>query len=748
MGWTVLAAFAVLAPALRPGVSLGPFDLLSWFGLTAHHGVQVHNPLQSDQIQQFLPWINLAWQQVHSGHLPLWNPYSVMGMPLAFNWQSGVFSLPVALAYLFPVHLAYTVVVLARLVTAGTGAYVLCRVLGLSSLSSAFAGTAFELSGPVVAHSGWPTVGVLSWGGWILAMVLLVVQGRHRFGHVALLGAFAAFAVYGGDPESLVVLVVAVVVFLAVYGLAGRRRVSARSLMGLGAAGCLGVAWSAPLLFPGVELASASARRGGTGMSGYSVTHVLLLLGSFDGASFPSLVYVGVITSALALTGAVVVWGRPEVRALVAMVALCAVLSFVSLVDDALHAVPLVGTVTWTRSVMVLALGLAVLGAVGLDALAAALTGVGRGPAIQWATRGLLGCGVVLVFVAAGVAAGAWLSADHNWRGFIAPGVELVVGLLVVSRRWRGWFGLRRERLARTFARLALPVVVAVQSLALVAAGISYWSMTSGYFPETAGTAALQVAAGSSLVGLGSCGLRHYLARSSQPAGILANANVAYEVDELDVYDPILPTAYFKLWRSTSGRQESESLMHVGVFCPQVSTVAEARLFGVQYVLETPGRPGPTGAVFAGRMGDEALYRIPRSGRATVSAVPAGRGRLALEAPGTPVPFEQLGPGSYQVVLFSTVPQVLRLRLTAVPGWRATIDGRPAPVSTWADHIMVQLRVPAGNHVVELRYWPTAFMAGLVVALVALAGCALSGLVVVLSRRRPRVVRAAINSPQ
>src|ERR1700722_8569793 len=92
--WVLAAAAVVMAPALAHGASLGPFDLLSRYGLTRQHGVVVHDSLSSDQIDAFIPWTSLAWTQVHHGSLPLWNPYTALGLPLAFNWQSATFSLP------------------------------------------------------------------------------------------------------------------------------------------------------------------------------------------------------------------------------------------------------------------------------------------------------------------------------------------------------------------------------------------------------------------------------------------------------------------------------------------------------------------------------------------------------------------------------------------------------------------------------------------------------------------------------
>ena len=171
-----------MAPALAHGASLGPFDLLSRYGLSSRSGVVVHNSLSSDQIDAFIPWTNLAWTQVHHGHLPLWNPYSALGMPLAFNWQSAPFSVAAVVGYLFPVHLAYTAQVLVTLVIAGTGVYVLGRVLGLGVLGCTMAATVYELSGPFMGWLGWPVATVMSFAGWLFVAAILVVRGERRAG--------------------------------------------------------------------------------------------------------------------------------------------------------------------------------------------------------------------------------------------------------------------------------------------------------------------------------------------------------------------------------------------------------------------------------------------------------------------------------------------------------------------------------------------------------------------------------------
>ena len=242
VAWVVAAAVAVIAPALSHGASLGPYDWIDRYGLTAVHGA-VRQDIHGDQVTQMIPWTQLAWIQVHQGHLPLWNPYSALGMPLAFNWQSATFSLPSLVGYLMPLRLAFTAQVIVTLFVAGTGAYTLSRVLKLGVLASVFAGTVFELNGAFISWLGWPIYSVLSWTGWLFVAVLFVLRGGRRARHVAFLAIVLAAAIYAGQPDPLVVLVLSVFVF-AVALLVQR-------LPALGGSG--------PILRPTVDLVLAAA---------------------------------------------------------------------------------------------------------------------------------------------------------------------------------------------------------------------------------------------------------------------------------------------------------------------------------------------------------------------------------------------------------------------------------------------------------------------------------------------------------
>ncbi len=100
-------------------------------------------------------------------------------------------------------------------------------------------------------------------------------------------------------------------------------------------------------------------------------------------------------------------------------------------------------------------------------------------------------------------------------------------------------------------------------------------------------------------------------------------------------------------------------------------------------------------------------------------------------------------PATWRVAVDSTSASVVRLRLTDVPGWNATIDGRPLALQSWASGLMLQARVPAGRHVVELQYWPAAFTVGIVVAgSIVVGGAVAMTTGVILGRRRRRAPSA------
>ena len=86
------------------------------------------------------------------------------------------------------------------------------------------------------------------------------------------------------------------------------------------------------------------------------------------------------------------------------------------------------------------------------------------------------------------------------------------------------------------------------------------------------------------------------------------------------------------------------------------------------------------------------------------------------------------------VRLESSSPQILVFAETFIPGWEATIDGRPTEI--WRANAYYQaVFVPAGAHEIVFRYQPAALRLGLVIALIALPALAILWLLPTLARR-------------
>jgi hypothetical protein len=735
LAWIVAISVAPMLSVLVRSRTLGPFDILYNIGLTKIPGVSIHNPISGDQITQMIPWSTLNWRAVHAGQLPLWNPFNALGLPQAFNFQSAPFALSSLASYLVPLKQAFATEVIVKSLIAGTGGLFLGRCLKMSTLAALFAATAFELSGPFTAWLGWPQSGSVAWLPWMLGAALLILDDRQTARAVALLALSVAMCTFAGHPETLL-LNVGCVGILVVASIAARGRALAtegpaqlrRALLVL-AGGAAGLALAAPLLLPGIPVLRGSIRNvaisypglpssyiGGLlspGLHGFPVTGSRYTgsLNYYDAAD-----WVGAATVLFGLTALLSSWRRRGTQVMGAIGLLFTLVLFVRPVSHLVSSVPVGRILHWDRATIPLALAWAMLAGFGIDALRRRW----REPAVQRAlaiAAGIVALGLVglLAVHLRGPATGPLGAAELRSLAWPLAIVVLAGLAAVVLRTWSRLDARASHRRAGTTwpPRIALGALVAVGLANLVLVSPQLWSSSTTFYATTPGVAALRAHVGDARVGFGGCATLNGLPPST---GILIDSNIAYGVAEFAAYDTIISRALFESWQRSTGAPLDLRFTR-GAICPSIPSASVARHFGIGFVLEPPGHAGPTGTTYVTTIDGEPLYRVPGAALATL----APRGAPADGAGSLPLRTTRPTYASIQLTTRSARATTLYVHEEAYPGWHVSVDGHPTAFSLY-DGVMLKLDLPAGSHVVTLRYQPASFLWGIALALAAALG--------------------------
>lgn len=285
----------------------------------------------------FYPYRDYASEAVRSGRVPLWNPYSFMGVPFLANSQAGfLYPLNLALAWL-PVERMVNASIVLHSALAAMGAFLWGRRgLGLGRPAAWLTGLCFGLGGYFLAQvEHLNQVQVLAWLPWLLWVYTW--QKPRRFTpmsdaawsgvHTMVLGLIIALQFLAGHTQS---------VFICLVGLAGytflptsweviRGRSVWRELVRPSAivagAAILGGVLAAVQLLPTLELSRLSIRSGGLPYKeavSFSLRPELVgraLLPSWGAALFPEFVaYVGIVGLGLAVVAVWADWWEEKAR--------------------------------------------------------------------------------------------------------------------------------------------------------------------------------------------------------------------------------------------------------------------------------------------------------------------------------------------------------------------------------------------------------------------------------------------------
>lgn len=356
----------------------------------------------SDIFNGELPGRVLVGQLIRHAQAPVWTNQLCSGMPLT---GSAADPLGLAAFSLLPPAAALDLFVVVLLLVAAHGAYGLARRFGADRPGAVLAGLAFAGSGYIACQL--KHLGIVSTIVWLPVGLLLIDRAlgagigprpptlARRVLFIAAFGLVFAEQVLCAFPQSAYICALVYASFALFRTVTERRRlgslpVSLALLGGLGVAAVLGAAAGAVVLLPLSELGSVSDRAEPLGWAwstrlAYWPPNILTFLVPYvhgdisdntyvgDSLFWEDYGYVGAATFLLALYAAVREWRRPVVvfSILLTLVAYLLVLGAATPVFGVAYVlVPGIKLFRFpTRFLIVVELGLALLGAIGLTRL-------------------------------------------------------------------------------------------------------------------------------------------------------------------------------------------------------------------------------------------------------------------------------------------------------------------------------------------------------------------------------------------
>ena len=713
-----------------------------------------------------------------AGSIPSWNPFTLGGTPFASDPQSGWLYLPaMALYAALPCHVAVRWFVLAQPILGGLGTYGFLRSEGLSRPAATVGGVglALAVAGSLVAVY-LPFAGALAWTALLLAAASRAFPAATR---VARIGWIAAAAVAWGQlvsahPTNGLALGTGALAAYAAARLmadvrAGRRTTGAALAVSGGLVAAM-LAVNLAILLPRLaylprttmglgfgRIEALAASVSGDPVPAPGVGPGAPLLWPLQLSLWPGL-YAGAAVLALAFAG----WWNRRHRALtVAFSAFAAVTYLLSLdlvaraVAPVVRAIPLGGLYLHSpwRFRLGLLVALPVLAAVGVEAwrdsrsAGRRLTMLAPGIAV-WGILPLFVVGPAPLAMAAagamGTAAALWAAARTSW-GSVAVPVVLAVELSAAALLGQGQTReTGRAEFAptgtstRPFTNLLEPDVEAaayVRPGPVVAAlrrvdGSRFASVDPALASEPRGLLPHQdpedwnlMANGRSMLfgledaqGYNPVQLLRYwtFVRAVNPAPVDYNAAVFVELTPavralLDVDVAVAPAG-------RSPFADARELATEGNWAAYALSGSTPRASVVHSWTVVPGASAALREVLDPSF-DASVTAVLEVDRGIVLPAP-----VPFPAPTATAEYRSLGPQSARVDMETDQPGLLVIRNLFDPGWRATVDGQPAPILV-ADGFLQAVPLPDGRHTVMLSYddpWIGYGLAGSALALAVL----------------------------
>jgi hypothetical protein len=680
-----------------------------------------------DSVGQFYPWRKFASDTIHSGYLPLWNPYQFCGTPFVANSQSAVFYPGNLLFYILSPATAAGWSAFIHLILAASFMYVFLRGLGANQASGAVAGVAFAFSTWEISWLHLPTF--LATSCWLPLILHLTRQVFMR--PVMRVGLGLAVSVgmcllAGHLQVAFYVLFAALLmaVWLAV-GLIRNTgtRAALFPFMGWGIALGLGILLAGPQLVPTLELSRQSHRKGAPTAEGYKAytdysVHAAGLATLFipdffnnpsnQGARYFGIskgekyfnyaegaMYVGLLPAVLALFAVI----RRRTSTLTPFLGVLAILSLLMALGTPIDAlfyfhVPGFGqSGSPGRALILWTFAVASLSGIGMNTISITEKKMGRSAVGSLAVLGL----VAAVALTLGMSIRNQNPGTDWDAGIQRQTVSMLLAGAVLMLSASG--ALRQE--------LRAPAALILIGADLVVTGISYnpTAPAKEVYPRTQLTTYLKAHLGHDRI----MPVNQNWSMIGPDAVLPPNGAMVYGLRDLQGYDSLFPGQYKAFMNRLAAPMPDSSPQEVGnmVFArnpgsPQVAD-SGVRLIISRQPLDLPGSK------------ESFVDQVH------VYELPSPRGRAYLETETTVKAFlEWLEDGATRISFPVNwqAPSTLHLADQFYAGWRADVDGGSVEIKR-DNEVFRSVAVPSGRHTVSFRYLPASFAIGLFLSLVS-----------------------------
>ncbi len=670
-----------------------------------------------DQADFFFPLKLYTADRLRAFEIPLWNPWSGAGEPWLANAQAGVFYPPTFLFLLPWPGLAAGLFLLLHFAVAAWGMWRFCRDEGVTAPGALLAATVFAGSGLAASLSAfWNHFGAFAWIPAILWLARSGLRSRAAGAACALLIGLQAMA---GSPELSAATILLTLMFVRARRAeppSGWRETSpAGSLRrGFAAAG-LGLCLAAWALLPMAELAIHSQRRAPfladvREMGAVRAGAVASLLGAGEdpaGNFFFASLFLGPIPLAAAAAAFAERQRRSLAWLLAAVGALGILFAAAGPPGSWLRELPGLDRVRYPAKALTVSLfSLAALSGLGLDALRflsgrrarflLALAAGGGGLAVlalsrQPATvRVATGAGLVALLLL------AWLRPAAPAAGAALSGlVALAVAVSFSSANRAVFRFVPAEEIRRLPAAAPLLTRLPGRVLTPTMAELAPWVTRDWTFDAATVRRQREALLGYTNLLSGVRTIRTASALPTEGARRIADA-IDAGPDPARAAGAASGRTFWTPFPLQGGMPSDGRLQRASIepYRPRISLVG-------QYEIE----PDPERA-----WSRAALGKSDWSRRVLLDREPSPRPQPAA---GRYVIARIAEESAERVVagVSSDTAGILVLTDLAYPGWKATLDGRPAELLT-ADGLFRAVAVPAGDHEVEFRYRPLSFFAG------------------------------------